>query len=65
MTQYLLSVHMVEGEPDRRLAQEEMQQAYKDVDTFNAELQARAPGCSPAGCTPPTPPPSCACKAAR
>jgi hypothetical protein len=37
MTQYLLSVHMVEGgevpSPD------EMQQIYKDVDAFNAELQ--------------------------
>ena len=38
MTQYLLAVHMVEGEvPDP----EEMQQAFKDVDEFNAELQAK------------------------
>ena len=39
MKQYLLSVHMVEGEAEP--APEEMQQAYKDVDTFNAELQAK------------------------
>ena len=38
MKQYLLSVHMVEGEAAP--PPEEMQQAYKDVDVFNAELQA-------------------------
>ncbi|MGH9134310.1 MAG: YciI family protein [Ilumatobacteraceae bacterium] len=38
MTQYLMSVHMVEGEPEP--AAEEMQKAYAQVDTFNAELQA-------------------------
>ena len=38
MKQYLLSVHMVEGEPEP--SPEDMQQAYKDVDAFNAELQA-------------------------
>jgi hypothetical protein len=38
MAQYLLSVHMVEGEPE--LSPEQMAQAYKDVDTFNAELQS-------------------------
>jgi hypothetical protein len=38
MSQYLLSVHMVEGaEPPTA---EAMEQAYKDVDAFNAELQA-------------------------
>ena len=37
MTQYLLSVHLVDGEP--RPSEEEMQQAYKRVDAFNAELQ--------------------------
>ena len=37
MTQYLLAVHMVEGEPEP--AAEEIQQAYKDVDAFNTELQ--------------------------
>jgi hypothetical protein len=38
MKQYLLSVHMVEGQAVP--SDEEMQQAYKDVDVFNAELQA-------------------------
>jgi hypothetical protein len=38
MTQYLLSVHMVEGEPVP--SDEEMQQAFKAVDEFNAEVQA-------------------------
>ena len=38
MTQYLLAVHMVEGEPVP--PEEEMQQAYKRVDAFNAELQS-------------------------
>jgi hypothetical protein len=38
MTQYLLSVHMVDGEEPP--APEAMEQAYKDVDAFNDELQA-------------------------
>jgi hypothetical protein len=38
MRQYLLSVHMIEGEPAP--AEEEMQRAYKAVDAFNAEVQA-------------------------
>lgn len=38
MTQYLLSVHMIEGEPEPD--PEEMQEAYEAVDKFNAELQA-------------------------
>ena len=38
MKQYLLAVHNVEGEVT---SPEEMQQAYKAVDEFNAELQAR------------------------
>ena len=37
MKQYLLSVHMVEGEP--MPSPEEMQQAFRDVDAFNAEVQ--------------------------
>ena len=39
MKQYLMAVYMVEGAdlpPD-----EDMQQAYKDVEVFNAELQAK------------------------
>lgn len=38
MKQYLLSVHMVEGEPAP--SGEEMQRAYTAVDRFNAELQS-------------------------
>ena len=38
MKQYLMSVYMVDGEMP---SEEEMQQAYKDVDAFNAELQAK------------------------
>ena len=38
MTQYLLSVYMVEGtEPP---SDEAMQKAYRDVDVFNAKLKA-------------------------
>ncbi len=37
MTQYMLAVHMVEGEEEPAL--EEMAQAYKDVDVLNNELQ--------------------------
>jgi hypothetical protein len=39
MTEYLLSVFMVEGEPAP--STEAMEKAYKDVDAFNAELQAK------------------------
>jgi len=38
MTQYLLSVHMVEGEEEP--APEVMEQAYKDVDVLNEEMQS-------------------------
>jgi hypothetical protein len=38
MKQYLLSVHMVEGQ--QPLSEEDMQQSYKDVDVVNSELQA-------------------------
>jgi hypothetical protein len=37
MKQYLLSVHMVEGEPLPSDA--EIQQRYRDVDAFNGEVQ--------------------------
>src|SRR4051794_36901824 len=37
MTQYLLAVHMVEGEPEP--APEIVQRMYKQVDVVNAELQ--------------------------
>ena len=36
MTQYLLSVYMIEGEPEPPA--EEIAQAYADVDAFNKEL---------------------------
>ena len=39
MTEYLLSVHMVEGEPEPPA--DVVEQMYKDVDVFNAELQAK------------------------
>ena len=39
MTQYLLSVHMIEGEEPP--PPETMEQAYKDVDALNEELQAQ------------------------
>ena len=39
MTQYMLSVHMVDGDPVP--STEEVAQAYKDVDTLNNELQAK------------------------
>ena len=38
MKQYLLSVYMVEGKP--MPTEDEMQQAFKDVDALNAEMQA-------------------------
>ena len=37
MKQYLLSVHYVEGQPEPE--PEAIQQAYKDVDALNAEIQ--------------------------
>lgn len=38
MTQYLLAVHSVEGEP--MPSQEQMQRAYKNVDALNGEFQS-------------------------
>jgi len=38
MRQYLLAVHMVEGEPIPR--EDEIQRRYKAVDAFNAEVQS-------------------------
>ena len=50
MPQYLVSVWFVEGAPEP--SEEEMAQSpRKDVDVFNDELQERASGSSPAGCT--------------
>ncbi len=39
MKQYLLSVHMVEGEPDP--PPDVMQQMFRDVDAFNADVQEK------------------------
>ena len=39
MKQYMLSVYMVDGEPVP--SEDEMQQIFKDVDAFNAEVQAK------------------------
>ena len=38
MKQYLLAVHMVEGQPVP--SEDEIQKMYKAVDTFNAEVKA-------------------------
>src|SRR5664279_2396194 len=38
MTEYLLSVHMVEGQQPP--SDEQMQQSYKDVDALNQDMQA-------------------------
>jgi hypothetical protein len=39
MTQYMMSVHMVEGTP--MPSEEDMQRMYKQVDTFNQKLMAQ------------------------
>ena len=38
MKHYMLAVHMTEGTPIP--SEEEIQQAYRDTDAFNAEIQA-------------------------
>jgi hypothetical protein len=52
MTQYLLAVHSVEGEP--LPSQEQMQRAYKDVDALNAELQSSGVWVFAGGLQPPS-----------
>jgi hypothetical protein len=52
MKQYLLAVHMVEGQP--LPSEEEMQRAYKQVDAFNAELQSAGAWVFAGGLHPPT-----------
>jgi len=52
MKQYLLAVHMVEGEPTP--SQEQMQQMYKVVDAYNAELQSAGAWVFAGGLHPPT-----------
>jgi hypothetical protein len=38
MTQYLLSVHSVEGEVGDPMAEEDMQQSWKQIQVLNEEL---------------------------
>jgi hypothetical protein len=52
MTEYLLAVHLVEGEAPR--SEEETQQAYKAVDAFNAELQSSGAWVFAGGLHPPS-----------
>jgi hypothetical protein len=52
MKQYLLAVHMVEAEP--AISDAEMQQAYKAVDAFNAELQSAGAWVFAGGLHPPS-----------
>jgi hypothetical protein len=51
MTQYLLSVHMVEGAPPP--SDDETQAAFAAVDTFNAEVQAAGAWVFAGGLMPP------------
>ena len=51
MTQYLLSVHAVEGSPVR--TPEEMQKAFQGVGEFNAELQSSGAWVFAGGLNPP------------
>ena len=52
MKQYLLAVHMVEGEPVPAEAQ--IQETYKAVDAYNAELQAAGAWVFAGGLHPPS-----------
>ncbi len=52
MTQYLLAVHSVEGEP--MPSEEQMQQAYKNVGALNTELQSSGVWVFAGGLQPPS-----------
>src|SRR6266853_5282440 len=52
MKQYLLAVHMVEGEEPQ--SEDETQQAYKDVDALNTQIQARGAWVFAGGLHPPS-----------
>jgi hypothetical protein len=52
MTQYLLSVHMVDGDETR--TEEATQKAYADVNVFNAKLQQQGAWVFGGGLHPPT-----------
>jgi hypothetical protein len=51
MKQYLLAVHMVEGE--EQPSEDEMQQTYKDVEALNAQIQAEGAWVFAGGLHPP------------
>jgi hypothetical protein len=52
MKQYMLSVHSVDGAPER--SPEIMRQIYRDVDAFNAELRAAGAWVFATGLHPPS-----------
>ena len=52
MTQYLLAVHSVEGEP--MPSQEQMQRAYRDVEALNGEFQSSGVWVFAGGLQPPS-----------
>jgi hypothetical protein len=52
MTQYLLSVHLVDGQP--MPSDEEMQRSHAAVDVFNAELQSAGAWVFAGGLHPPS-----------
>jgi hypothetical protein len=52
MTQYLLAVHITEGEP--MPSEEQMQQAYAAVDAYNAELKKAGAWVFAGGLEPPS-----------
>ncbi len=53
MKQYLLAVHDVEGQP-HYLSEEEMQQAFRQVEAFNAEVRAAGAWVFAGGLHPPS-----------
>jgi len=66
MTKYLLSVHSVEGEVGDPMTDEEMRQSHQQLGILEEQMQsASTRPSSPAVCTNPTPPPSCAPARAR
>jgi hypothetical protein len=40
MTQYMLSVHTVEGEPRPQVTDEEMQRSWKEIQALNEEMKS-------------------------
>jgi hypothetical protein len=52
MTQYMLAVHLTDGEPAR--SESEVQRSYKAVDGFNAELQSAGAWVFAGGLHPPS-----------